>query len=76
MVVFKLIGKFLFNVLILLDEALNTILLGTPEDCLSSRIGKHSKGTVLESVVDFFFGKGHCAKCALTYDGSRDIWKW
>lgn len=36
----KLIGRYLINILISLDQLGNTILLGSPDETISSRIGR------------------------------------
>jgi hypothetical protein len=33
--------KYLFNIAIALDQLVNTILLGDPDETMSSRMGKH-----------------------------------
>jgi hypothetical protein len=72
----KLIGRYFLNILIGIDQLINAILAGDPDECLSSRIGKYSRGTFLESVVDFIFGSGHCQKSIENDEGKYDVWKW
>jgi len=42
------IKKYLFNVSKAIDQLLNAILGGDEDETISSRVGKHYKGTLLE----------------------------
>lgn len=82
--------KFIYNLFVSLDQLLNTILLGHPDETLSSRLGrtidkeKYIFVRVLRKLVDllFFWEKDHCKNSIMPtetihfrgYD--REIWKW
>jgi hypothetical protein len=58
--------KYLCNVLISIDQLLNTILRGDPNETISSRMGKRAKkgdwlGNLVCRVLDIF-DKGHYEK--------------
>lgn len=57
--------KYLKNILISIDQLVNTIFGGDPDETISSRLGKNYKGTWLERFVDWLFKwqnnpEGHC----------------
>lgn len=54
----KKIGKYLFNILVSIDQLANTILGGDPDETISSRVGKLRKKRVwaefIASILDRF----------------------
>ena len=59
------IGKYLMNLILWLDLGLNTFTFGSPYESVSSRLGRHYKGTWVEVMVDkfawhIFKQKFHC----------------
>lgn len=69
-------GKWILNVLIGIDQLVNAILLGDPDETLSSRFGKwlkmphHTwrwKVAYLICRILHIFDKGHCEK-SIEYD--------
>ena len=56
-----MIGKFIYNLLLALDQLLNTLLLGHPDETLSSRLGRSKKNeryfwvSPLRRLIDAFF---------------------
>ncbi len=71
------VARYLLNWLILLDEALNTLVGGDPGETVSSRAGKaqargRSWACVLCRVLDWI-RPGHCEKSILPYVGSRAV---
>lgn len=60
------VRRYLWNVLIALDQLANTLLAGDPDETISSRLGKmQRKGNKFAKcacrVLDFF-DEGHCEK--------------
>lgn len=71
--------KYLWNLLISLDQFLNALTLGDPDETISSRAGKAMQegkrwGCVLCRVLDVF-QKDHCLKSLETDEGARAIIK-
>ena len=71
--------KYLWNILISLDQFINVLLLGDPDETISSRAGKAMQegkrwGCVLCRVLDVF-QKDHCLKSLETDEGARAIIK-
>lgn len=70
-------GKYLLNLLILLDETGNTLTGGDPGETISSRAGKAMLegkrwGCVLCRFLNLF-QKDHCLKSINPDDGSRAV---
>ena len=76
----KKVKKYLMNLLILLDLGLNTVLLGDPQETLSSRLGKAaSEGNRLAYYACrclAWFDKAHCRGSVDKDEGDRAIWRW
>ena len=73
MVMWLKVRRFLINVLILIDEAGNTLTLGDPGETISSRAAKAQAkgkqwGCVLCRFLDLF-QKNHCQKSVLPQAG-------
>lgn len=63
------IKKYAYNVLISIDQLVNTLAGGDPDETISSRVGKHYKGTWLAKLIDWMFSwqdrpGGHCSNAA------------
>ena len=57
--------KYLKNILISIDQLINTILGGDPDMTISARLGRYYRGTWIERLVDWMFKwqgnkSGHC----------------
>lgn len=85
------IGKYLFNLLLCVDQALNTILLGHPDETISSRLGRSIDRERyfwvkwLRVFVDFVFypiEKDHCKNSIMPIEQMNfrqfdyEIWSW
>jgi hypothetical protein len=55
-----MVRLYIRNVLVGIDQLLNAILLGSPDECISTRAYDHFP--LLRKVIDFVFGKGHCER--------------
>lgn len=56
---------YLRRILISLDQLVNTIFDGDPDETISSRVGRAAVrgehwGLRLEILIDFLLGQGHC----------------
>ena len=62
----KRISKlYVFNILISLDQLANTLLYGSPDETISSRLGRNYKKSWMKNIVDWMFSwqhrkNGHC----------------
>lgn len=70
-----LILKYIYNILIGINQLFNAILLGDPDETLSSRIGKEAKrgnkfALFLSKILDFF-DENHCEE-AIEEDEGKD----
>ena len=67
------IKKYIRNILISLDQLLNTLLGGDPDETISSRLGKHYDGTWMEKLVNKIFNKqtDHCSE-SIEHDEGKD----
>jgi hypothetical protein len=68
--------RYVWNLLIAVDQLLNAMLGGDPDETISSRVGKMAmKGSRIGKIacrVLNFFDKGHCEK-SIEYDEGRPI---
>jgi hypothetical protein len=62
--------KYLFNILLSLDQFANALLCGDPDETISSRVGKRHR--FFEKIIDtiFFFDKRHCEK---SFEGDEGL---
>ena len=70
--------QYILNILVLIDQALNTVLFfGDPHETMSSRIGKYAtKGFKWACVICRFLDwvdKRHCATSIEPAVGSKDV---
>jgi hypothetical protein len=75
------IKKYLWNILIALDQFINALLFGDPDETISSRMGKHlSKHDncpfciFICRILDLF-EKGHCIKRIEEDEGKDQVTK-
>jgi hypothetical protein len=57
--------KYLKNILISIDQLINTLAGGDPDETISARLGRNYQGTLVERIVDWLFRwqnrpDGHC----------------
>ena len=56
---------YLRNVLVGLDQFANSVLGGSPDECISTRLARLGRTSTIWNAcrrgVDWLFGKGHCA---------------
>lgn len=60
-----MLKKYIINVLIAIDQLINTLTGGDPDMTISSRLGRNYRGTRIERFVDWLFSwqkrpGGHC----------------
>ena len=68
----RILRQYIINLLVLSSQFLNTLLLGDPDETLSSRIGREYPNSFLCKVIDALFWKGHC-KEAVEDDNGKPI---
>jgi len=77
--------KYFWNILISIDQFVNTVFGGSPDETISSRLGKWAKNgknkqgirKYIYKVVNFIveiFEKNHFKKSIEEDEGDRDIW--
>lgn len=71
-------GKYIMNVLVSIDQLINTILLGDPDETMSSRMGKHLAKhdcPFCNMLCKFLnlFQKDHCVKSIESDEGKDSI---
>ena len=69
----KMIKKYIYNILIGIDQLANAIAFGDPDETISSRLGKNHSGSWLEKLVNWMFRKqtdNHC-KNAIEEDEAK-----
>ena len=70
-ILIKNIGKYILNILIAIDQLINAILLGDPDETLSSRAGK-SNWIWAKVINKLFFWQDNHSKNAIEYDEWKD----
>jgi len=72
-----MIKQYLYNILLSLDQLLNTILGGDPDETCSSRVGKYYNGSIFHKAINkiFFWQKDHCAESVDETEGSDAVFK-
>jgi len=70
-----MIGRYLLNQLIAIDQAANALLGGDPDETLSSRFGKRSRSNTVRKVINtlFFWQKDHCKASVEADEGKNKI---
>ena len=75
-----MIKKYVYNLLISIDQLFNTILLGDPDETISSRMGKWVKRDgwrrdVAKPIAWFLdkLDKNHCEDAIEKNEGTRDL---
>jgi len=68
-----MIKRYFINIGISIDQLANTIFGGDPDETISSRLGKHYRGSWMEKSVDYLFGKDHCENSEEKDEGNDAI---
>jgi hypothetical protein len=71
----KTFGKYFYNLLVSVDQFGNTLAGGSPDETVSSRIGRNYKGSFAYKFINwlFFWQKGkHCDEAIEPPDHSDD----
>lgn len=58
-----MIQQYLWNILVSIDQLFNTLFGGSPDETLSSRVGRNYRGTFIEKSINFAFSwyeDDHC----------------
>jgi hypothetical protein len=68
--------KYIRNILISIDQFVNTIFAGDPDETISSRVGKNYNGSTIHHIIDFIFiwqkkKQGH-SEAAIEWDEGKD----
>lgn len=66
--------KYLKNILISLDQFLNTLAGGDPDETISSRVGKYYKGSMLYEILNAI-QKDHCEDSIEADEGKDSVLK-
>lgn len=68
--------KYLFNILVSLDQLGNTLTGGDPDETISSRLGKHYNNSLLAQFVDLIFpGRTHSKDSIEPDEGKNSVLK-
>lgn len=71
----KLIPRYLKNILIGVDQMVNAITWGDPDETISSRVGKHQNVWICRVLSNFLdlFQKNHCTLSKELDEGKDDL---
>lgn len=69
-----MIGKYIINLLISIDQMVNTLFLGSPDETISSRVGRTHPNSVLAKTINFifFWDRNHVTSHIEPEDRSKD----
>lgn len=68
-----MIKRYLVNLLIALDQAVNALTGGDPDETISSRFGKRSSSNLIRRAIDrFFFWQPDHTKNSIEPDEGKD----
>lgn len=72
-----MIKKYIHNLLISLDQLGNTLLLGDPDETISSRVGKNYHDTIFEKFINWLFmvQENHCERAIEMDEGANAIFR-
>lgn len=75
-----MIKKYLKNLAYALDQLLNTLFAGDPDETISSRLGKNYPNSRMTKIVNVLFAwqkrdGGHCASSVEEDEGEMAIFK-
>ncbi|MCX6154406.1 MAG: hypothetical protein NT007_09615 [Candidatus Kapabacteria bacterium] len=57
--------KYIWNILVSLDQLANTLLGGDPDMTISGRVGRWYPNSDFRQFIDLIFGKNHCKDQAI-----------
>ena len=69
--------KYTINILVSIDQFGNTLLGGSPDETISSRVGRNYQGSIFQKTINkiFFWQKDHCSEAIEEGDFSDAIFK-
>jgi len=67
--------RYLLNILVGVDQLINVILLGDPDETISSRVGRVMPNSKIAKAIDWlmFYQRDHCRKAIERDEGKGDI---
>jgi len=74
----EILKKYIRNIAIALDQLLNAVCFGDPDETISSRLGRNYDGSKLELFVNWIFSwkqEDHCSDSVERDEGSQSIFK-
>ncbi len=74
----KKVKMYIWNILIAIDQFLNALLFGDPDETLSSRLGKYQHRCKICKIICKFLSKidyKHCQKSIEEDEGDREVIK-
>jgi hypothetical protein len=75
--ILKFIGQYFYNILISIDQLVNVLMFGDPDETISSRTGRLWSGSWFEKLINiiFHFQPDHCENAIEEDEGSKDLLK-
>lgn len=69
-----IVWKYILNLLVAFDQFVNTVFFGSPDETISSRLGRAHPNSVLAKTVNalFFWERKHCQKHIEPADRAED----
>jgi hypothetical protein len=69
-----MIIKYILNILVSIDQLINTLAGGSPDETISSRLARNYPNSFLTKLIDkiFFWDESHCQKYLEPADRNAD----
>jgi hypothetical protein len=73
--IIQYIIKYFQSLFIAVDQLANAILLGDPDETISSRVGRVAPDSLIAKIIDniFFYQRKHCYNSIEKNEGARDL---
>jgi len=75
-IILRFIGKYIFNILIAIDQLANALIGGDPDETISSRCGKYKNKCILCKILCKILDKidyRHCEEAIEPDEGKEDL---
>ena len=71
---FNFLKTYIVNILLGIDQLVNVLMFGDPDETISSRAGRVCPDSIFTKTIDFifFWKKDHCQR-AIEKEGYRDL---
>lgn len=73
--IWTFIKRYLYNLWIGIDQLLNCLMAGDPDETVSGRMGRAFPNSWFRKLLDKILGEGHCKQAIESDEGKDDLIK-